>query len=316
MATKATKATNTKDTKESKFFLARIFDKIFGGLNMSWPVVIVYSVLIGLYTAVVAALVPDGNSFHDIAVTFEAWILLALIVALNCKKPLEAGLKTFVFFLISQPLVYLFQILFFKAPWSLMGYYDFWFKLTLLTFPAAFLAWFTKKKVWWAGLIMACSNTLLVLMFVSYYNGLQSNFPNHLLSAIYCVLMMIVSIVFILKYNIAKIICFVITVALIIAGFIIGNKGEDYTITLDSSFLDKEGIVFEGEPYVSYWSAKESGCTGSVEVTEGNGSYNYVFNGKGSCNYQFELRDEADNLVVYSYYRDSNSKELVLKRDF
>lgn len=316
MATKVTRATNIKGTKESKFFLARFFDKIFGGLNMSWSVVIVYSVLIGLYTAVVAALVPDGNSFHDIAVTFEAWILLALIVVLNCKKPLEAALKTFVFFLISQPLVYLFQILFFKAPWSLIGYYDFWFKLTLLTFPAAFLAWFTKKKAWWAGLIMACSNALLVLMFVSYYNGLQSNFPNHLLSAIYCVLMIIVSIVFILKDNIAKIICFVITVALFIAGFIIGNKGEAYTVTLDSSFLDKEGIVFEGEPYVSYWSATESGCTGSVEVTEANGSYNYVFSGKGSCNYQFELRDEADNLVVYRYYRDSNSKELVLKRDF
>ena len=105
MATKVTKATNIKDTKESKFFLARIFDKIFGGLKMTWPVVIVYSVLIGLYTAVVAALVPDGNSFHDIAVTFEAWILLALIVVLNCKKPLEAALKTFVFFLISQQLL-------------------------------------------------------------------------------------------------------------------------------------------------------------------------------------------------------------------
>jgi hypothetical protein len=128
--------------------------------------------------------------------------------------------------------------------------------------------------------------------------------------------MMIVSIVFILKDNIAMIICFVITAALLIASFIIGNKGEDYTITLNSSFLDKEGIVLEGKPYISYWNAAESGCTGSVEVTEGNGSYNYVFNGKGSCNYQFELRDEADNLVVYSYHRDSNSKALILKRDF
>ncbi len=316
MATKVTKATNIKDAKESKFFLARIFDKIFGGLKMSWPVVIIFAVVSGLYTAIVAAKVPDGNSFHDISVTFEAWILLALLVILNCKKPLEAALKVFVYFLISQPLVYLFQILFFHAPWSLLGYYPFWFKITLLTLPGGFVAWFTKKKAWWAGLIMACSNALLVLMFVSYYNALQSNFPNHLLSAIYCVLMMIVSIFFILKDNIAKIICFAITAVLLITSFIIGNKGEEYTITLDSSFLDKEGIVFEGEPYVSYWSAIESGCTGSVEVTEDNGSYNYVFNGKGSCNYQFELRDDADNLVVYRYYRDSSSKELVLKRDF
>jgi hypothetical protein len=283
---------------------------------MSWPVVIIFAVVSGLYTAIVAAKVPEGNSLHDISVFFEAWILLALLVILNCKKPLEAALKVFVFFLISQPLVYLFQILFFHAPWSLLGYYPFWFKITLLTLPGGFVAWFAKKKAWWAGLIMACSNALLALMFVSYYNYLQSNFPNHLLSAIYCVLMMIVSIVFILKDNIAKIICFAITAALLAACFIISNKGEEYTITLDSSFLDKEGIVFEGEPYVSYWSATESGCTGSVEVTEDNGSYNYVFNGRGNCNYQFELRDEADNLVVYRYYRDSNSKELVLKRDF
>lgn len=314
------KSSNVKSadskTGSSGNIVSRFLIKLFGGLNMSWPVAIIYSILIGLYTAVVAALVPDGNSFHDIAVTFEAWILLALIVVLNCKKPLEAALKTFVFFLISQPLVYLFQILFFKAPWSLMGYYDFWFKLTLLIFPAAFLAWFTKKKAWWAGIIMSGANAILVLMLVDYILGLSEHFPNHLLSAIYCILMIFVDIFVILKDKAAKIICSIVTAVLIIICFAFGYKGEEYAITLDSSFLDKEGIVFEGEPYVSYWSATESGCTGSVEITEDNGSYNYVFNGKGNCNYQFELRDDADNLVVYRYYRDNNSKELVLKRDF
>ena len=79
--------------------------KTFGGIRMTWPRLILFAVISGLVTGLVALLVPDGSSFRQIAVTFEAWIVLAVIVVVNCDKPLEAACKTFVYFLISQPLV-------------------------------------------------------------------------------------------------------------------------------------------------------------------------------------------------------------------
>ena len=66
---------------------------------------------------------PEGNSFRQIAVTFEAWIVLAIIVVVNCDTPLEAACKTFVYFLISQPLVYLVQVPFHSLGFRLFMYY-------------------------------------------------------------------------------------------------------------------------------------------------------------------------------------------------
>ena len=79
---------------------------------MTWPRLIIFAVISGLVTGLIALLVPEGNSIRQIAVTFEVWIVIAIIIVVNCEKPLEAACKTFVFFLISQPLVYLIQVLF------------------------------------------------------------------------------------------------------------------------------------------------------------------------------------------------------------
>lgn len=61
--------------------------KIFGDLEMTWQKVILLAVALGIYTALMAMLVPDGNSFHDIAVTAEWWVLPAIIIITNCKLP-------------------------------------------------------------------------------------------------------------------------------------------------------------------------------------------------------------------------------------
>lgn len=90
--------------------MKKFLQKLFGGINLTWPKLIAFAVIMGIYTALMAMLVPDGNSFHDIVVTMEWWVLPAILIIVNCKKPLEAALKTFVFFLISQPLVYLIQV--------------------------------------------------------------------------------------------------------------------------------------------------------------------------------------------------------------
>ena len=122
--------------------MKKIINKLFNGLNITWPKLVLFSIIMGVYTAIMAMCVPDGNSFHDIAVTPEWWVLPAIIIITNSKKPIEAALKTFVFFLISQPLVYLIQVPFNSMGWGLFGYYPYWFSITVLTFPAAFIGWF------------------------------------------------------------------------------------------------------------------------------------------------------------------------------
>ena len=87
-----------------------------------------------------------NTSFERMGVYLEAWIFFAIIIMANCKTPLESALKTFIFFLISQPLIYLIQVPFSSMGWQLFGYYRTWFIWTLLTFPMAYIGWYIKKK--------------------------------------------------------------------------------------------------------------------------------------------------------------------------
>lgn len=63
--------------------------KAFGGLNITWPRLIVFSLVAGIYTALMAMFVPDGFSFHDIAVTLEWWILFAIIILVKRRLKYE-----------------------------------------------------------------------------------------------------------------------------------------------------------------------------------------------------------------------------------
>ncbi|MBQ2433139.1 MAG: hypothetical protein II266_01800, partial [Clostridia bacterium] len=141
---------------ENKNILRRFTDKLFGGLNMSWPVVIIFAVATAVVTAVFL-IVPvfQNTSFIRMGETMEAWVLFAIIIMSNCKKPLESALKTFVFFLISQPLIYLLQVPFSEMGFGLFMYYKYWAIWTVLTFPMAFVGWFITKRNWLSLLILS-----------------------------------------------------------------------------------------------------------------------------------------------------------------
>ena len=65
----------------------------------------------GVFTAAMAILpVFQNTSFSTIVVTFEVWILFGITIIMNSRSNLDSALKCFVFFLISQPLVYLLQV--------------------------------------------------------------------------------------------------------------------------------------------------------------------------------------------------------------
>ena len=89
--------------KKNKNFFRRLTDKVFGGINLTWPKVIIAAVIAGVITAVIA-IIPQlrYTSFIGITVTFEVWILFGIIIIMNSKSNLDSALKCFVFFLISQ----------------------------------------------------------------------------------------------------------------------------------------------------------------------------------------------------------------------
>lgn len=164
--------------------------RIFGGLNMTWPKMILFAMATGIYTGLVM-LVPflHDTSFQDIGVSYEWWVVFAVIVVVNCKKSWEAALKCFVFFLISQPLVYLVEILFgtldFETCWRY--YRNMWGPMTMLTLPGGFIAYFCKKQNVLGAVILGLGNTIQACMALHYFGTAVKHFPHHLLTALFCV---------------------------------------------------------------------------------------------------------------------------------
>ena len=175
--------------EEKKSTLRRITDKLFGGLNMSWPRVILFAVAAAVVTAVIMILpVFENTSFERMGVTFEAWIFFAVIIMANCKKPLESALKVFVFFLISQPLIYLIQVPFSSLGWLLFGYYRYWFIWTLCTLPMAYIGWYIKKKNWLSALILLPVDVYLTAVSLTCFRFTVKHFPLLLVTAVFCLL--------------------------------------------------------------------------------------------------------------------------------
>ena len=77
--------------------------KLFGGINLTWKKLIIFAVIAGVYTALMAMIpITKDTSFRDIAIMIEWWILFGIIIICNSKSPLDSALKCFVFFLIKS----------------------------------------------------------------------------------------------------------------------------------------------------------------------------------------------------------------------
>lgn len=167
--------------------MKKFFSNLFFNINMSWFKVIIFSILSALFSALML-IIPFTvhTSLSASGTTFEFWVFMALIIIMNCEKPLEAALKTFVFFLISQPLIYLFQVPFSYLGWDLFMFYKQWFVITLLTFPGAFIAWYIKKDNLLSVLILSVASFILVYMGKYYYSYVVNRFPFYSLAFIFC----------------------------------------------------------------------------------------------------------------------------------
>lgn len=161
--------------------------RLFGGIPMTWLRTVLFAAAAGIYTGLVMT-IPflDGTSFQDIGVSYEWWVIFAVIVVVNCGKGWEAALKCFVFFLISQPLVYLTEILL-GALESEMGLYYYraiWLPMTMLTLPGGFIAYFCKQQTPLGAFILGLGNAIQAMLALVYFLMAVQMFPYHLLSAL------------------------------------------------------------------------------------------------------------------------------------
>jgi len=166
--------------------------KIFGGINLTWPKLIIMAIILGVYTAIMAMLpIAKDTSFSDLTVSFEVWIFLGIFIIMNSKSPKDSALKCFVFFLISQPLVYLVQDII-KHSNLFNTYYRFWILWTIACIPMGFIGYYMKKDKWWGLLILIPMLLLTGKMCAGYLSDTMFSFPRHLLTTIFCIAALII----------------------------------------------------------------------------------------------------------------------------
>ncbi|MCQ2458545.1 MAG: pilus assembly protein N-terminal domain-containing protein [Clostridia bacterium] len=164
--------------------------KSFTTQKMSWGKVILLALATAVLTAVLK-LIPffNNTSFQDIAINPECWILFAVFIIVNCKGWKEAAGKTFVFFLISQPLIYLIQVPFSRLGFGIFQYYKYWFIATLLTLPGAVIAYQVRRKDRLSVAVLSVAAAFLGYMSATYFLSVKASFPNHLLSLCFCIVL-------------------------------------------------------------------------------------------------------------------------------
>ena len=195
--------------------------KLFGGINLTWPKVIVMAIFMGIYTAVMAMIpMAKDTSFTDLTVTFEVWILFGIFIIMNSKSAKDSALKCVIFFLISQPIVYLLQDVINHS--NLFNtYYRYWFIWTIACIPMGFIGYYMKKDKWWGLIILTPMLLFLGVQYIGYFSKAMFSFPRHLLTVIFCIVTLVIYPLAIFNNKKIKITGLIISILIIIAGAII-----------------------------------------------------------------------------------------------
>lgn len=228
-------------------------------LNLTWKRLIIFALISGVYTGVVAMIpILKDTSFRDISMTFEWWVLFGIFIIMSSKSSKDAALKCLVFFLISQPLVYLVQVPFNPDGFGIFRFYPGWFKWTLCTIPMGYIGYYMKKDKWYGLLILIPMLIFLGFHYEGFLSTLLSSFPNHLLSVIFCLLTMIFYPIYIFRNKKIRITSIIISIIiLIIMTFVAVNNEKDfYTTVIMNS--DSGEIKFD-DKYEVYLKDKEYG---------------------------------------------------------
>ena len=190
--------------------------KLFGEINLTWKRTIIFAIIAGAYTAIMAMIpMAKDTSFADITVSFEVWIFFGIFIIMNSKSAKDSALKCFVFFLISQPLVYLIQDVI-KHSNLFITYYRNWVFWTIATIPMGFIGYYMKKDEWWGLLILAPILVFLGEHYSTYLSKTMFSFPYHLLTTLFCLITLIIYPIAIFNNKKNKVVGIVISVLIII----------------------------------------------------------------------------------------------------
>ena len=286
--------------------------KLFGEIDLNWKKLIIFAVIAAIYTALMAIIpIFDDTSFSDIATYFEWWILFGIIIIVNSKSPKDSALKCFIFFLISQPLIYLLQVPFSPLGWGLFKFYKYWFIWTLLTIPMGYIGYYIKKKNIFSVIIVLPMLLFLALLGIGYMGKVVENFPHHLLSFIVCFIMIIVIVLNLFDRKKERLICFIITLLfatglMIWNGGIVNNEYETY------KSLNDYNLVLDDDAYISSFIGTKKGDVTLNHIEEGY--FSVTLNGRKGGEYTFTVRDNSNHEYNFEYYYDENDKTVILKK--
>lgn len=282
--------------------------KLFGEIDLTWKKIILFAIVAGVYTALMALIpITKDTSFRDISIQFEWWILFGILIICNSKSPLDSSLKCFVFFLISQPLVYLLQVPFSYMGWKLFGYYRYWFIWTLLTIPMGFIGYYIKKKNVISLIILLPILFLLVFLGLGYFTSVIENFPHHLLSCVFCfatIIMVVINIFDDLKMKISAFI--VIVLFLVVYLFFKGGIYSQYENILGLNKYD-----FNGNIMITEFSGTKGG---KAEIVSSTDPYSIKVGVRRGSKNKFTITDESNREYYFECYYDETEKTIVLKR--
>lgn len=283
---------------------------------MSWKKTILFSVVIGIIVGVLNR-IPflDNTSFQDIAIVMDMWIILALFIIINCKSCKEAIGKCFTFFLISQPIIYLVELLIdvliynadFVKTFKLFfwNYYigAGWFTWTILTIPGAFIAYQVKRDNILSSIILSVATGYLALKGIyDLINTIFHNFPYHLLNSIICLVMAYYLIFLLLSDKKGRIITFSITTIILVIGLVNGIA----TVNKPISYLMQIGLE-NGNKIVECIVDDENIATAYINDDEK--SIN-VESSQKAGNTEIHVKDEFNNEYIYDV--DSSSKNFTV----
>ena len=226
-------------------------------------IVVILIVIFALWISGAMLPIAKDTSFADITISFEVWILFGIFIIMNSKSAKDSALKCFVFFLISQPLVYLIQDVINHSN-LFLTYYRFWIAWTIGTIPMGFIGYFMKKDKWWGLVILTPMLIFLGLHYSGFLNQTIYSFPYHLLSTLFCFITLLLYPICIFNNKKVKTTGIIISVLIILVMTVItftNNTGYNTTILVNGGdagavFDDSYNVYLEdskyGKVYIEY----------------------------------------------------------------
>jgi len=282
--------------------------KLFGGIDLNWKKLIIFAIIAGVYTGVMAMLpIAKNTSFADITITFEVWILFGIFIIMNSKSAKESSLKCFVFFLISQPLVYLIQDILNHSN-LFLTYYRFWIIWTICTIPMGFVGYYMKKDKWWGLLILTPMLIFLGIHYSGFLGQTIYNFPYHLFSTLFCFITILLYPICIFSNKKVKVTGIIISILIILLMSVITLTNNTVYNTTVLTNGGEAGAVFND----SYNVYLEDSSYGKVYITYSEGIEDYMVNAefKKSGKTNIILEDSNGNKEVFEIDVKNNSYDI------